>query len=244
MGFFNLQKKITFIPYVKELLDVEAPPVSASSKLPEWYKKLPQYVNNSDKPVKALGQKDLKTCVPFRDAMITGYLLVTPADLEVAIDEHGNISVFWNQGLPFVVVHKRGPLAINNQGYGMPHPLGTSPTMFAWHATWGIETSKADSVLVTHPLNRHDLPFVTTSGIMDSGYINVAGNIPFFFKEGFEGIIPKGTPYAQVIPFQRNDWTSSLGQANQEEYLKTMTLRDSYLNGFYSRFLRQPKNYK
>jgi dUTPase len=42
--------------------------------------------------------------------------------------------------------------------------------MFAWGALFGVGTEKSECVLITHPLNRHDLPFVTTSGIIDSGY--------------------------------------------------------------------------
>mgnify|MGYP000079237726 FL=1 len=41
---------------------------------------------------------------------------------------------------------------------------------------------------------------------MDSDKISVNGNVPFFLKEGFYGLIPEGTPYAQVIPVKRKLW--------------------------------------
>lgn len=237
-------KRITFQPFSEYVQASACEPKSASSELPDWYKKLPRYVNNSDKPIKSLGRKDLKTCVPFRDAMITGYLILLPADIEVKISATGDVDVFHNPQLTFNVVEKRGILSPENQGYGMPNPLGTTPVMFAWSALYGIGTNKKYSTLVTHPLNRHDLPFVTTSGIIDSGYNNKAGNIPFFFKEGFEGIIPKGTPIAQVIPFKRENWKSYFLPSDRKGYELFMTLRDTYLEGFYSRFMRQPRSYK
>jgi hypothetical protein len=237
-------KTITFQPIDEYVEATESYPISAANAMPEWYKKLPRFINNSDKPIKALGRKDVKMCVPFRDAMVTGYMFVLPADIEISRDVNGEISVFQNKQLAFNVVEVRGRLDINNQGYGMPHPIGTDPVMFAWSASWGISTNKKDSVLVTHPLNRHDLPFVTTSGVIDSGYFSVAGNIPFFVKEGFEGIIPKGTPIAQVIPYQRHSWKSNRVAPDRKAYSMFMTLRDSYLGSFYSRFIRQAKEYK
>jgi len=243
MRFFR-SKIITFQPFDEYVEAAQSPPVSASACIPDWYKKLPRYVNNSDKPIKSLGRKDLKTCVPFRDAMITGYMILLPADIEVCIAADGDVDVFHNPQLTFKVVEKRGWLTLENQGFGMPNPIGTAPIMFAWSGMWGVKTNKKDSVLVTHPFNRFDLPFITPSGVIDSGFFGVAGNIPFFIKEGFSGVIPKGTPIAQVLPFKRENWNSKVIKSERKAYSLFMTLRDTYLDGFYSRFMRQPKNYK
>ena len=237
-------KTITFQAFDEYVEAAQSPPVSASQCLPDWYKQLPRYVNGSDKPIKSIGRKDVKTCVPFRDAMISGYMLLLPADIEVCIATDGDVDIFCNQQLTFRVTEKRGPLTKENQGFGMPNPIGTVPIMFAWSAYYGFGTDKCDSILVTHPLNRNDLPFVTTSGIIDSGYNTTAGNIPFFIQEGFKGIIPKGTPIAQVIPFKRENWISKSIPSDRKGYQLFQTLRDTYLEGFYSRFMRQPRSYK
>jgi hypothetical protein len=71
-------------------------------------------------------------------------------------------------------------------------------------------------VLLTHPLNREDLPFHVTSGIIDSDVFFNAGNIPFFIKEDFEGVIPKGTPIAQLIPIKRYDWKMQIRSASSK----------------------------
>jgi hypothetical protein len=245
MGLFRKDKNIYFEPINEYIESAALPPIPASSSMPSWYKELPRYVNNSDKPIKALGHKDLKTCVPFRDAMVSGYLMLLSADVEVAIAANGDVDIFTNRQLIYKVVEKRGNINDrNSQGFGMPHPAGTVPIMFAWSPSYGIKTNNPDSVLITHPLNRHDLPFVTTSGLIDSDYFGLAGNMPFFIKEGFSGVIPKGTPIAQIIPFERKKWVSEKLVSDEKAYSLFMTLRDSYLYGFYSRFMRQPKEYK
>jgi hypothetical protein len=43
---------------------------------------------------------------------------------------------------------------------------------------------------------------------MDSDQYSTSGNIPFFIKEDFSGVIPAGTPFAQIIPIKRDSWTA------------------------------------
>jgi hypothetical protein len=247
MGLFNSTKVIRFLPHNEIVPAYQEPPVPAVEKIPEWYKKLSRYVNNTDKPIKAHGMKDLKTCHPFRDSFLTGYLLLTAVDIEIRVSADNDVNVFWNPDLIVNPVEKRGSvLDIKNQGHGMAIPHGCRPEMFAWKGTYGWETDLAYSVIVTHPMNRYDLPFVTTTAVMEPhGMASSGGNIPFFIADGFEGIIPKGTPIAQIIPFKREDWKSEVvdfvkaGSQRDKIYL-----RDSYLENFYGRFIRQSKNFK
>jgi len=89
----------------------------------------------------------------------------------------------------------------------MPRPAGHLRNHLVWTSNWAWKTPKGYSMLVTHPLNGWHLPFTTMSAIIDSDKFNGPGNIPFFLKKDFEGIIPKGTPYAQLIPIKRKKWT-------------------------------------
>jgi len=41
---------------------------------------------------------------------------------------------------------------------------------------------------------------------VDGDFYMHGGNIPFYIKEGFEGVIPEGTPIMQIIPFLRENW--------------------------------------
>ena len=76
------------------------------------------------------------------------------------------------------------------------------------------------SLLVTHPLNRFDLPFVSLSGIVDADITMTHGRIPFFIKKGFSGVIEAGTPILQVLPFKRDDWEMELKFYNQDEIVE------------------------
>jgi hypothetical protein len=38
-----------------------------------------------------------------------------------------------------------------------------------------------------------------------------------FLKSDFEGIVEKGTPMIQIIPFKRENWTSSFSQIDMEQ---------------------------
>jgi hypothetical protein len=90
---------------------------------------------------------------------------------------------------------------------GMPTPEGHYPGVWTWETPMQIITPKGYSVMFMHPTNRYDLPFITAGGTIDTdkngGY---GGSIPFYLQKGFEGMIPKGTPYLQIIPFKRENW--------------------------------------
>jgi hypothetical protein len=99
-------------------------------------------------------------------------------------------------------------------------------------------------MLFTHPLNRHDLPFTTLSGIVDGGLVmNPRGQIPFFVKEGFEGIIPQGTPIIQLIPYRQENWihrkTKGMLNKSNEHNLKTSSL----IYGWYKKTFWTRKKY-
>jgi hypothetical protein len=245
MSLFSFKKQPKTIIFSAAHDGIEAvnlPPIPATQDVPSWYKELPRFIGNVKSPSK--GSKDLKLCSPFRDALIHGYFIRLPLDVEVII-ENEIPTINWNGAIPFEPVKLRGDITLDtNQAYGMPVPMGCSPYMFAWHPFWGITLPDGYSSLITHPINRYDLPFTVTNGVMDSDKFTVAGSIPFFLKEGFEGIIPRGTPIAQVFPFRREEWVTEMAPHHLEYNNKTMMLRDSHLYGYYAKFLRQKKSFK
>jgi len=175
--------------------------------IPEWYKKAETHFSSEeDLAIEEGTQKTsagLKTCVPFLDAMISGYALVVPFDIYVGKTEDGDLDIKWNapQGWDNFVEERP-----KQSGSTMPRPAGHAPNHMVWSGRWGIKVPRGYSVLVTHPLNRQDLPFTTSSAIMDSDKFFGNGNIPFFIKEDFVGVIEKGTPFAQIIPIKRKRW--------------------------------------
>lgn len=169
--------------------------------LPEWYRKSEStFVNH-------LGEDHagLKKCIPFLDAMLTGYVLTTPVDIFISKDENGELKIGWNSSDVFAGFITERPKAL---GELMPRPAGHYPNHLAFKGFWGFKTPRGWSLLVVHPLNRHDLPWTITSGIIDSDRYSTSGNVPFFIKEGFVGMVPAGTPFAQLIPIKRARWGS------------------------------------
>lgn len=169
--------------------------------LPKWYK---------DSETTFIGSEGeehsgLKRCIPFLDAMLSGYALVTPFDIFVSKNEDGTLNITWNSAeiLKDFISERTAEL-----GSKMPRPAGHYPNHLAFRGIWGFKTPRGWSVLVVHPLNRHDLPFTITAGIMDADKYSTSGNIPFFIREDFVGMIPAGTPFAQLIPIKRASWKS------------------------------------
>lgn len=177
-------------------------PILAKKMLPQWYKDSEATLPEIDGQPEGPG---LKKCIPFLDSLISGYFLVTPVDIFVSKKENGELDIKWNSSGEFQdFISERTKLL----GEKMPRPSGHYPNHLAFKGFWGFKTPRGWSILITQPLNRHDLPWTITSGIMDSDKYSTSGNIPFFIKEDFVGMVPAGTPFAQLIPIKRASWKS------------------------------------
>ena len=61
----------------------------------------------------------------------------------------------------------------------------------------------------------------------------------------FEGMIPAGTPFLQIIPFKRESWTSSLGGDNERKKHEVDVRRFSrVIFDKYKKFFWVKKEYK
>lgn len=176
--------------------------IPAKAAVPEWYKQT-QIHPDGDKSFSIVrGNITFKGCSPFMDTFITGYVATLWQSVEVLTNEDGTKDLVWPlNDYPVASVREAGGNS------SLPIPAGHTGQHFTWSAPFSFETPKGYSALITHPLNRFDLPFTTLSGIIDADKITGPGNLPFFIREDFEGIIPAGTPIFQIIPFKREDWT-------------------------------------
>jgi hypothetical protein len=71
-------------------------------------------------------------------------------------------------------------------------------------------------------------------------------NFPFTLNDvSWEGLIPAGTPVAQVIPIKRESWIMEFGNENdKEKHFKDKELIDSvFMNGYKKMFWKK-KEYK
>ena len=210
-------------------------PVTAKKIVPKWYKDGETWFLD---PLDKIKDKGLKTCIPFLDGLTSGYLLLTPVDVHVVNTPLG-MKITFDENV------KHDPVGIRrgDTGHTIPRPAGHRQDHLVWKGIWGVKTPKNYSVLVTHPLNRFDLPFTTMSAVMDSDKFISSGNIPFFIKKDFEGTIPKGTPFAQIIPIKRNSWTGVVTQALLNKHDEHGSFVHKVTGG-YKKFFWQKKYYE
>lgn len=198
----NKIKFVTNRPWLSKNSSSKPEPIIKS--IPAWYREADRFAKKPDGEY-WIGPDNgkiptWKACPAIFDIMGTGYSLKTPCDIEFKIGDFGKLSVkvFDDKYKDFVTKREPMPQFVNPEGYHEVH--------FAWMPDWAVETPEGYSVLYSQPFNRFELPFLTTSGIIDNDKVNLMGSMPFFLRKGFEGIIPEGTVYAQMIPFKRDNW--------------------------------------
>jgi len=213
--------KIDFIPNSELTSAIIDPPVPASKIVPEWFKRMTTAINknNAHRNPDNTSNKTVKACVPFIDALTTGYMITLPCDVVFVDPAKYGVRVLWDVSWQVLEVHSPG------QAAGMPVIDGYGDEILKWTAMWSIKPPNGYSLLFTHPLNQFDLPFFTLSGVVDSDAYDAPVSLPFLVKNNFMGKIPKGTPIAQVIPIKRESWTSSIKKFNIKKSFSIESLR-------------------
>lgn len=238
---YNLAIFRPFRPWLHK--DSKSAPATAQSATPKWYKDADIFVKDPNGeyykapkemcPVPKEGTVDdygkiptWKACPAILDAFSTGYVLRTPCELTFFKNAEGIIDVK-AEGEQFKdFCTSRPPMP------QFEHPRGYYEHHFAWFCDWGLELPDGYSALFMTPMNRFDLPFLNTAGIVDSDKVHLLGSFPFFIVEGWEGVIPAGTPYLQIFPFKREDWEHKV------EMLEPSEMQSKYMNN--TNFYRQP----
>jgi len=100
-------------------------------------------------------------------------------------------------------------------------------------------------VLFVQPFHRESA-FTILPGVVDTDTYTAPVNFPFVLNDiNFEGIIPAGTPIAQVIPFQREEWQMEIGKKEELDDSNNITvkIRTRFFDSYKSQY-RQEKIYK
>lgn len=230
----------------------EYAPQPASSFVPDWYKKLESYISGEKKPTgEGNTSATIKRCMPVFDSIVGGYIITTYADVFVSQRQEFNSETNEPTGktLPWYEWPSFGPIQFHPVVQAPTHPnrngLPDGGSYPKWINPWSIKTPPGYSVLFVQPFHR-EAPFTILPGVVDTDTYTAPVNFPFVLNDWkFEGIIPAGTPMAQVIPFKRETWEMSIGQ--QEEIVGqnkvTTLLRTRFFDSYKSQF-RQPKEYR
>jgi hypothetical protein len=224
-------------------------PEPSKNFVADWYKKQPRYLNNENKAglsrSNGLKNTTVKACMPFQDAMLTGYIWALPMDLQVTY-ENDMYFIQWS-GYTEQVVDTHNLEQISE----MPNPVeGSTKTAFKFNCPFIIKPPKGYSILFTHPLNRNDLPFRTFSGVVESDIYPAEVNFPFQFIKPMEKdeslIIPAGTPLVQFIPIKREKWTHKTnilkGKKLLEHQRSSVKMSSTIVNA-YKKLFWQKKSY-
>ena len=223
-----------------ELEAVLPRPIPAVRGLPDWFKAMPQ------KAVSSLShdqQFTVKKCPPFVDAMTYGFLMPLVADLRI---EDGAFA--WDREVPggALTSYPRSPIDFHDacQVTGTPF-FDDDRFVVKFNNFWTIELPPGYSLLVTHPFNRPDLPFVTLTGLIDADlYRDNFIHFPAHWRDAdFNGVLPQGTPVAQCVPIKRETWEPAFEHITGEavQRLHDTALAVSREQGVYRRQFRAPK---
>jgi hypothetical protein len=216
-------------------------PIPAILGLPEWFKALPQ---KSFNPTVGEPTHTVKKCPPFIDAMTYGVLIPLAIDLKV---QDGEFT--WDFDVPegTDAEYSRSPIDFHDasQVHGTPFHDDDDRFVIKFNNFWTIESPPGYSLLITHPVNRADLPFTTLTGLVDCDTFHDSPlNFPARWHDlNFNGVLPKGTPVAQCLPVKREAWTlhcEALVGDNAERLVETRdTMRRE--TDVYRRQFRAPK---
>lgn len=212
-------------------------PVPAINVIPQWYKDMPLYTNNDTKQRLKPSTTSAKACVPVLDSITAGYMMTTPHDIQVVMSDNGFQQILSPSEIPSIIAYRGADLADM-----IPAAVGFTPGRYIWHTPFAAELPKGYSMLYTHPLNQDNLPFRTSSGLMDSDVYPHSGSLPFGLQLDFEGIIPKGTPFVQLIPIKRESW-KSVNSKELEDDSRTAIPR-TVGRGYYRDYWWQKKEYR
>lgn len=230
-------KTITFRPTSKEVEALVPSPKPAREYMPTWFKKIPRFDNNK-MYIDTGGNANttIKACMPFMDTFTSGYIQETWCDIYIKANKDS--FEYKVSGGPEIVSHRD----LDKQYY--PPIDSYNNREFTWKQPWIPQLPDGYSMLYIQPFNRYDLPFLNLTAIIDNDKFFMENNTnhPFFLKENFEGIIPRGTPYMQMLPIKRDQWKSNVGEFDEMLSLKVGKIRQFFVGG-YKKLCWQKKEY-
>jgi hypothetical protein len=174
---------------------VIAPPVPAKTYIPDWFRRLPAVDESKVSPTDT--GLTIKRCMPFLDAMNTGWIIPLPATVRLRVSNGGrDVEAGWDFDRTLVSFHG------THQVRGNPKEPRAACKL---HNFWTVVTPPGWSCLFIDPLNRPNGIFEVIAGVVDTDTYRAPVHFPFFpmAADGLH-VIEKGSPMVQVIPFRRD----------------------------------------
>lgn len=217
-------------------------PKPAGKYMPEWYKKIPQVIDDGRDDRDAYGAKTFtaKKCMPLLDVMTMGYIIPLCGDLSVRTNHDcSTIEVTSHPEYLLAEFHDVRQLGTRTApGYPAPPVKFINP--------WTVKTAPGWSTLFIAPINSIDAHFTCLSGIVDTDTYPKEVNFPaVWHTPNFDEVLPAGTPLVVAIPVKRDPlWSKCNVRAMTHEenmYKHKLTRMQNNRRKVYTTELREPR---
>ena len=211
--------------------DIWPNPKPASRFIPDEYKKLKRFKDDN------LHNPTVKTCVPFLDSLILGYII--PFDQDYLVDPVENdFSVTPANKNASSEFHDKEQLPKEWQKI-------SGKKVGKFMNKWLIKTPPGYSCLFVQPMNRMEERFDIIPGVVDTDtYLNLI-NFPYFLKKRDEQFLFKrGEPMVQVIPFKRESWKMWAGFYYEKAHSKIINILNNEWMDRYKKYFWSKKSFK
>ena len=225
------ENKIKFVATDGNMKDIWPNPKPASRFIPDEYKKLKRFKDDN------LHDPTVKTCVPFLDSLILGYII--PFDQDYLVDPIENdFSVTPANKNASSEFHDKEQLPKEWQKI-------SGEKVGKFMNKWLIKTPPGYSCLFVQPMNRMEERFDIIPGVVDTDtYLNLI-NFPYFLKKRDEQFLFKrGEPMVQVIPFKREPWKMWSGFYYEKAHSKILNILNNEWMDRYKKYFWSKKSFK
>lgn len=236
-----MSKNINFRARSKTEFEVQLKPYPALKQLPKWFLDSVPYGDRPGWPNDGKlhfrnrdANATFKKCIPLLDGMSCGYIIPLWTDVMIELEDNFPL-IFWKTQNDVFQQHGEAAKEI------VPPP-GYTNIVYKYNNCWIPQTPKGYSCLITSPVGHHDLVFKAIPAIVDTDNSTTELVFPVWVKSGFEGIVEKGTPLVQIIPFKRDNWESTFDCYEDGEYTNIIqeknfgsTMVGHYLKNYHSK---------
>jgi hypothetical protein len=237
---FFCKNIVKFIASSEDILEIAEKPYPAIQNLPSWFINTDRY-STGEPGIDKHGDptSTIKKCMPVVDLLGAGYHIPLPSD--VWLDNQGEFDMRFRWAIEnYQLIVGQEPEQYGNY----PTPPGFYIPIYKWANPWIVKTPPGWSSLFLHPSHHGDLPFQCIPAIVDTDKHPTSVNLPFYVRKGFDGLIPKGTPMIQVIPFKRENFKSEFTFDRDNKFKKIWDKAHTVFFERYQKFFWTPKKYE
>jgi hypothetical protein len=231
-----MSKKINFRATSKTEFEIQPKPYPAVKQLPKWFTDASPHMGGEGYPHDGklhfrnrVANNTYKKCVPLLDGLSAGYIIPLWSDVMVE-QQDGFPLIYWKTVRDVFSIHGTPAMQI-------PAPTGYDQVVYKYLNCWIPQTPKGYSCIITSPFGYNDLAFKAVPAVVDTDKSTLELVFPMWVKSGFEGIVEKGTPLIQIIPFKRDDWNSTFDYYQNGEY-KTIVEEKNFNSTMVGHYLK------